>query len=132
MRQLPPPPEFIVIEPRLRLSGRLFCRCLFVRPPASVLPPARENINFVRSVVEEHMKLDILETWDALAGLHQERNLIAYAVWTMRFGGDSAGKLAALPSGYLCHYRPVWRGTPRFFAFLPRFVPNRVSNSPHL
>jgi hypothetical protein len=60
---------------------------------------AHENIKFVRSVVEEHMKLDIPETWDALAELRQERNLIAHAVWTMRFGGDSDGELAAPPTG---------------------------------
>jgi hypothetical protein len=60
---------------------------------------AHENIKFVRSVIEEHMKLDIPETWDALAQLRQERNLIAHGVWAMRFDGDSAGELAAPPTG---------------------------------
>jgi hypothetical protein len=45
------------------------------------------------------MELDIPETWDALDELRQERNLIAHGVWTMRFGGDSAGELAAPPTG---------------------------------
>jgi hypothetical protein len=58
-----------------------------------------ENINYVRSVVEEHMKLNIPETWDALAEMRQERNLIAHGVWMMRFGGNSAGELAAPPTG---------------------------------
>ena len=60
---------------------------------------AHENINFIRSVVEEHMKLDIPETWDALVELRQERNLIAHGVWMMRFGGDTTGELAAPPTG---------------------------------
>jgi hypothetical protein len=60
---------------------------------------AHENIIFVRFVVEEHMKLDVPETWDALAELRQERNLIAHGVWMMRFGGDSAGELAAPSTG---------------------------------
>jgi hypothetical protein len=34
---------------------------------------AHENINFVKMVVEQHMNLDIPETWDALAELRQER-----------------------------------------------------------
>ncbi len=45
------------------------------------------------------MKLDIPETWDALTELRQERNLIAHGVWMTRFGGDSAGELAAPPTG---------------------------------
>lgn len=60
---------------------------------------AHENINFIRSVVEEHMKLDIPESWDVLVELRQERNLIAHGVWMMRFGGDTAGELAAPPTG---------------------------------
>lgn len=60
---------------------------------------AHENIKFVRSVVEEHMKLDIPETWDAVDELRQERNLIAHGVWMMRFGGDSADELVAPPTG---------------------------------
>jgi hypothetical protein len=60
---------------------------------------AHENINFIRSVVEEHMNLKIPETWDALAELRQERNLIAHGVWMMRFGGDSVGERAAPPTG---------------------------------
>jgi hypothetical protein len=46
-----------------------------------------------------YLKLNIPETWDALSELRQERNLIAHGVWMMRFGGDSAGELAAPPTG---------------------------------
>jgi hypothetical protein len=60
---------------------------------------AHENIKFVRSVVEEHMKLDIEPTWDALDEMRKERNLIAHGVWTMRFGGDSAGETATPSKG---------------------------------
>jgi hypothetical protein len=60
---------------------------------------AHENIKFVRSVVEEHMKLDIGPTWDALDEMRRERNLIAHGVWTMRFGGDSQGETAMPPEG---------------------------------
>lgn len=60
---------------------------------------AHGNIKFVRSVVEEHMRLDIPKTWDALDELRQERNLIAHGVWMIRFGGNSAGELAAPPTG---------------------------------
>src|SRR5260370_32711582 len=55
---------------------------------------AHENIKFVRSVVEEHMKLDIGPTWDALDEMRRERNLIPHSVSTMRFGGDSQGETA--------------------------------------
>ena len=60
---------------------------------------AHENIKFVRGVVEEHMKLDIGPTWDALDEMRRERNLIAHGVWTMRFGGDSQGEMATPPEG---------------------------------
>jgi len=60
---------------------------------------AHENIKFVRGVVEEHMKLDIGPTWDALDEMRRERNLIAHGVWTMRFGGNSAGETATPPEG---------------------------------
>jgi hypothetical protein len=60
---------------------------------------AHENINFIRSVVEEHMKLKIPETWDALVELRRDRNLIAHGVWMMRFGGDSAGERRAPATG---------------------------------
>ena len=60
---------------------------------------AHENIQYVRDVVEEHMKLDIPETWEAIAELRKERNLIAHGVWMMRFGGDSEGETNAPPTG---------------------------------
>lgn len=60
---------------------------------------AHENIKYVRGVVEEHMKLDIGPTWDALAELRQDRNLIAHGVWSVRFGGDTPGETAAPPTG---------------------------------
>jgi hypothetical protein len=60
---------------------------------------AHENIKFVKSVVEQHMKLDIQETWDALAELRQERNLIAHGVWSLRFGGDAPSETAVPPTG---------------------------------
>jgi hypothetical protein len=60
---------------------------------------AHENINFVKSVVEQHMRLDIPETWDALAEFRQERNLIAHGVWSVRFGGDTPGETAVPPTG---------------------------------
>ncbi len=60
---------------------------------------AHENIRYVRSVVEEHMKLDIPPTWDALAELRNERNLIAHGVWMVRFGGNSEGETATPPTG---------------------------------
>jgi hypothetical protein len=60
---------------------------------------AHENIKYVRGVVEGHMKLDIGPTWDALAELRQERNLIAHGVWSMRFGGDTPGEIATPPTG---------------------------------
>ena len=41
------------------------------------------------------MKLDIGPTWDALAELRQERNLIAHGVWSVRFGGDTPGETGA-------------------------------------
>ena len=60
---------------------------------------AHGNVKVVRSVVEEHMKLDIGPTWDALDEIRRERNLIAHGVWTMRFGGDSQGEKATPPEG---------------------------------
>jgi hypothetical protein len=60
---------------------------------------AHENIKFIRGIVEEHMKLDIGPTWDALAELRQERNLIAHGVWSVRFGGDTPGETGADPEG---------------------------------
>jgi hypothetical protein len=48
---------------------------------------AHENIQYVRRVVKEHLGLEVSETWDALAALRNERNLIAHGVWTMQFGG---------------------------------------------
>lgn len=60
---------------------------------------AYENIEYVRGVVEQHMKLDIDETWDALDVLRQDRNLIAHGVWMMRFGGDTPGETATPPTG---------------------------------
>jgi hypothetical protein len=60
---------------------------------------AHENIKFVKSVVEQHMKLDIQETWDALAELRQERNLIAHGVWSVRFGGETPGEQGVDPEG---------------------------------
>jgi len=60
---------------------------------------AHENIKFVRSVVEEHMKLDIGPTWDALDEMRRERNLIAHGVWTIRFGGGSQGETVMPPAG---------------------------------
>jgi hypothetical protein len=60
---------------------------------------AHENINFVKSVVEQHMKLNIQETWDALAEMRQERNLIAHGVWSVRFGGDTPGETIVPPTG---------------------------------
>jgi hypothetical protein len=60
---------------------------------------AHENINFIKAVVEQHMKLDIQETWDALAEMRQERNLIAHGVWSVRFGGETPGETAVPPIG---------------------------------
>lgn len=60
---------------------------------------AAENIKFIRAIVEEHMKLDIEPTWNALAELRQERNLIAHGTWSVRFGGDTPGEVGALPEG---------------------------------
>jgi hypothetical protein len=60
---------------------------------------AHENIRFVKSVVEQHMKLDIQETWNVLTELRQERNLIAHGVWSVRFGGDSPDETAVPPTG---------------------------------
>jgi len=60
---------------------------------------AYENIKFVRGVVEEHMKLDIADTWDVLDELRQDRNLIAHGVWMMRFGGDTPSETATAPTG---------------------------------
>ena len=60
---------------------------------------AHENIQYVRSVIEEHMKLDIPPTWEALAELRKERNLIAHGVWMMPFGGDSEGETTTPPTG---------------------------------
>lgn len=60
---------------------------------------AAENIRFIRGVVEEHMKLDIEPTWNALAELRQERNLIAHGTWSVRFGGDTPGETSAAPEG---------------------------------
>jgi hypothetical protein len=60
---------------------------------------AYENIKYVRSVVEQHMKLDIGSTWDALDELRQDRNLIAHGVWMVRFGGDTPGETANPPTG---------------------------------
>jgi hypothetical protein len=60
---------------------------------------AHENIKFIRGIVEEHMKFDIGPTWDALAELRQERNLIAHGVWSIRFGGDTPGETGADPEG---------------------------------
>jgi hypothetical protein len=60
---------------------------------------AYENIKYVRSVVEQHMKLDLAETWDAIDELRQERNLIAHGVWMMRFGGNSPGETAVPATG---------------------------------
>lgn len=60
---------------------------------------AHENIKFVRGVVEEHLKLQIEPTWNALDKMRQERNLIAHGVWMMRFGGDSPGEKADPPVG---------------------------------
>jgi hypothetical protein len=50
---------------------------------------AYENIKYVRGVVEQHIQLDIVPTWDALDELRQDRNLIAHGVWMMRFGGEA-------------------------------------------
>jgi hypothetical protein len=60
---------------------------------------AHENVAFVKSVVEEHMKLDIQATWDALEEMRHERNLIAHGVWSVRFGGDTPGETAESPIG---------------------------------
>jgi hypothetical protein len=60
---------------------------------------AAENIKFIRGIVEEHMKLDIEPTWDALAELRQERNLIAHGTWSVRFGGDTPGETQAPAEG---------------------------------
>src|SRR4051812_12119438 len=53
---------------------------------------AHENLKFVRGVVEQHMKLDVGPTWDALDELRRERNLIAHGVWSVRLGGDTSGE----------------------------------------
>jgi hypothetical protein len=53
----------------------------------------------IRSIVEEHMKLDIGPTWGALIELRQERNLIAHGTWSVRFGGDSPGETGPDPEG---------------------------------
>ena len=60
---------------------------------------ANENIKFVRSVVEQHMKLDIGPTWDALDELRRDRNLIAHGVWSVRYGGDTPGEQGAAAEG---------------------------------
>jgi hypothetical protein len=60
---------------------------------------AHENIKFIRSIVEDHMKLDVGAMWDALAELRQERNLIAHGTWSVRFGGDTLGETAVDPEG---------------------------------
>lgn len=51
---------------------------------------AHENIKFIRSIVEDHMKLDVSAMWDALAELRQERNLIAHGTWSVTFGGETS------------------------------------------
>jgi len=58
-----------------------------------------ENIKWVRSIFEEHLKLSIGLTWDTLDEMRRERNLIAHGVWMMRFGGDSQGETATPPEG---------------------------------
>ncbi|QIP02989.1 hypothetical protein [Bradyrhizobium symbiodeficiens] len=60
---------------------------------------AYENIKFVKGVVEEHLKIDIAPTWNALDKMRQERNLIAHGCWMVRFGGDSPGEKANPPVG---------------------------------
>jgi hypothetical protein len=60
---------------------------------------AHENIKFVRAVVEEHMKLEIGPTWDALDEMRRERNLIAHGVWSVRFGGDTPEQTGTKPEG---------------------------------
>jgi hypothetical protein len=45
------------------------------------------------------MELDMPLTWDALAELRKERNLIAHGVWMMRFGGNSEGETTTPPTG---------------------------------
>lgn len=60
---------------------------------------AHENISFVKTVVEQHIKVDISETWEALTELRNDRNLIAHGAWMMRFGGATAGELATPPTG---------------------------------
>lgn len=60
---------------------------------------AAENIKFIRGIVEEHMRLDIGPTWDALTELRQERSLIAHGTWSVRFGGDTPGETAPDPEG---------------------------------
>lgn len=60
---------------------------------------AAENIKFIRGVVEEHMRLFIGPTWDALAELRRERNLIAHGTWSVRFGGDTPGETSPSREG---------------------------------
>ncbi len=75
---------------------------------------AHENIKFVKGVVEEHLKLDIQPTWNALDKMRQERNLIAHGCWMVRYGGDSPGEKADPPEGMphvLWHSKMLENGT---------------------
>jgi hypothetical protein len=60
---------------------------------------AFENIDYVKGVVVEHLKLDIDETWNALDQMRQERNLVAHGVWMMCFGGDGPDGRPVPPEG---------------------------------
>jgi hypothetical protein len=129
----PPPPTSIAIPgmtwsfdlpDRLKIAIAIFSRidhavieCIWVLEQADLKRKkqiakehAHENIKFVRDVVEEHMKLDIGPTWDALDEMRRERNLIAHGVWTMRFGGDSQGETTTPPKAcrWCCGTQRCW------------------------
>ncbi|WP_038965599.1 hypothetical protein [Bradyrhizobium diazoefficiens] len=75
---------------------------------------AYENIKFVKGVVEEHLKIDIAPTWNALDKMRQERNLIAHGCWMVRFCGQSPGEKADPPVGLphvLWHSKMLENGT---------------------
>jgi hypothetical protein len=40
-----------------------------------------------------------MPTWNALAAMRKERNLIARRIWMMRFGGDTPGETATPVTG---------------------------------
>jgi hypothetical protein len=72
---------------------------------------AFENIDYVKGVVVEHLKLDIDETWNALDQMRQERNLVAHGVWMMCSAatGRMAGRCRQRAFRAFCGTRRCWR-----------------------